>query len=91
MAIVSNHVKAIIINEYGTIEVSRGGSLRKLFCPHKRYEDKKTNRLEASFCGHECALFGEPQFDNENKEMTIFLCQGSFTCAAENFRDQRFN
>lgn len=83
-------VKKISLNKYGTLEVSRGMNeqLTKLFCPFRKYKDKKTGRDECSFCGIECALFSEPQM--ENGSVKVKICHNEFVCDDIDFLDERF-
>jgi len=39
-------VKEMVLNKFGTIEVSRGNKKErmKLFCPYRKYKDPKTGR-----------------------------------------------
>lgn len=81
-------VKAMSLNKFGTIEVIRGKNLKtKLFCPHRKYIDPKTGRQECSFCGHECSLFSEPEYDQNN--VKIKVCNNEFVCDREKFIDER--
>ena len=88
-----SEVNIMKINRHGTIEVLRGAQVKKLFCPYRHYNDIKTGRVEAAFCGEECALFGEPQFyfdDEMNCDyVSISLCDMSYCCKLENFVDER--
>lgn len=82
-------VKAMSLNKFGTIEVVRGKSLKtKLFCPHRKYLDPKTGRQECSFCGHECSLFSEPEF-MEDEKVRIKVCDNEFICNKSDFEDER--
>ena len=80
-------VKEMVLNKFGTIEVTRGGKRSKLFCPYRKYRDPKTGRDECSFCGQECVLFSDPI--TSNGEVTIKVCRNEFTCDASNFKDER--
>lgn len=82
-------VKKISLNKYGTLQVSRGinEQLTKLFCPFRKYKDKKTGRDECSFCGVECALFSEPEF--LNGQAKIKICHNEFVCDESDFIDNR--
>ena len=83
------NVKGMKLNKFGTVEIVRGKErdTMKLFCPHKKYEDAKSGKLEAAFCGHECALFSEPVFHED--QVTIQLCQNILVCDKANFSDER--
>lgn len=88
----ATEVNKMKINRHGTIEVLRGKQLKKLFCPHRHYNDIKTGRIEAAFCGDECALFGKPQIYSENLSddyVYIELCGVVYCCRADNFVDER--
>ena len=80
-------VKSMSLNKFGTIEVMRGKVKTKLFCPYRKYVDPKTGRQECSFCGHECSLFSEPEFNGDN--VSIKIWHNLFECNADSFNDER--
>lgn len=86
-----SNVKKMKLNKFGTVEIIRGKETEtmKLFCPHKKYADAKSGKLEAAFCGHECALFGEPFYDKVEDEVSIQLCQNKLVCKKADFSDER--
>lgn len=84
-----NKVKRMSLNKFGTIEIVRGNgdNKMKLFCPFRRYKDPKTGRDEAAFCSHECSLFPEPTY--EDNQVIMKLCQQQFVCDEKFFTDER--
>lgn len=77
------------LNKFGTLEVARGKDkeLTKLFCPFRKYKDKKTGRDECSFCGVECALFSQPE--NFEGQTCIKICHNEYICDEKDFVDDR--
>lgn len=82
-------VREMALNSYGTIEVARGNAEKrtKLFCPFRKYKDPKSQRDEAAFCSHECALFPEPE--HKDGEVILKLCHQQFECDESSFKDER--
>lgn len=80
-------VSRMKINSFGSIMVNRGESLKKQFCPFRKYVNPGTGKTESAFCEDACSLFGEPAVSDGI--VTIKLCQGSFSCDAVNFSDER--
>lgn len=49
----------IKINKHGNLKIFRGDKFKTMFCPYSNSE---------AYCGDWCALFGEPDYDEEDYE-----------------------